>query len=200
MRWGRSYSRVGAAILLHWLSYGSDNIGGFVLQWPAGMLSDRFDRRLILAFMSLATAGVALGIIWLAPRGSVYLMGLITLFGGFSFTLYPLSISHTSDRVAQEDLVATTASLLLIYSIGSIIGPLLAPFLMAFFGAIGLMLFKASLATLLAFFAVWRRTQRASVPLEAKAEFVPLPRTGPISHELNPQLEPVSETVDSKRQ
>ena len=66
---------------------------GMILQFPLGRLSDRFDRRTVLVISALATAGAAYGIIWMIgqPRPAIFIASAI--FGGFCFSIYPLSTS-----------------------------------------------------------------------------------------------------------
>ena len=118
--------------------------GGFALQWPLGRWADRSDRRKVLNWASFITAllGAALGLL---HEGSLYLLyTLAALFGGFSFTLYPLSMAYACERVKEEQIVAATGGFVLSYGIGAIAGPILAPIAMELAGPGGLFYFLAA--------------------------------------------------------
>lgn len=160
--------------------------GGFLLQWPIGYLSDIFDRRKILVLVSFATLLPCIGIIF---TGSVAMSVFVLSFvlGGVTFTLYPLSITQVCDRFHADDITNVTGILLLAYSIGSIVGPLTAPFFIDNIYPFGLYVFigfVALLLGLLGLFAIWKS---APVPKEEQGEFIPLPRETPVVYELDPR-------------
>src|SRR5690606_24867522 len=63
-------------------------IGGVALQWPLGILSDRFDRRrvIVAAFAGTLLAGAAIAAMD-GPGALLLVFG--ACFGGLSFALYP---------------------------------------------------------------------------------------------------------------
>jgi MFS family permease len=168
--------------------------GGMALQYPVGRLSDFLERRLLLVIVSVLAGGVSI-LIMLFTHNVWLLVTLCFFLGGLTFTLYPLCISHACDYLDANDFVAGTQGLLLAYSVGSTIGPLLAPVFMHFFGSNGLFVFFLVVTVLLALFFVWRKTQRASVPSEE--QFISVPQNTPIMAELDPRIddndEPISE-------
>lgn len=152
-------------------------LGGFILQWPIGQLSDRISRRFVLIIVSFITCFLALLIVAFAYISIPLLYILAVLFGGFSFTIYPLSISYTNDYLNTKDLVASTGGMLLAYGFGSVLGPLLAPYFMQGFGALGLFAYAALVAFVIGSFGLWRNKKRAPIPLKMQKLFKPLPRT-----------------------
>jgi MFS family permease len=123
--------------------------GGFSLQWPLGRLADKIERRLVLNGISIIAALLAISLGLLQPPSIVVLL-VAWLFGGFSFTLYPISMACACDRVPEQKLVAATGGFVLSYAIGAVAGPLLAPIAMDLFGPSALFYFLASISTLLA--------------------------------------------------
>ena len=101
--------------------------GGMLLQYPIGKLSDIFERRIILLAVTIASLIVSFLVISPLMYQPWVLPSLLFVFGGLTFTLYPLCISYTCDRMEQKDTVAATQGLLLAYSIGAALGPLMAP-------------------------------------------------------------------------
>jgi MFS family permease len=163
--------------------------GGVLLQWPLGRLSDRVDRRVLIAVVHVALAAVAagLGFAGLLPAWLLALAG--AAYGGIAFVTYPLGVAHTNDFVKPGQLLAASGGLLFAYSIGAAIGPLLAGALMDGFGDWTLYPFMAVVAAATALFAVWRATIRPAMDVGAQAPFVAVPRTTVAAVELYPHSE-----------
>jgi len=161
-------------------------IGGLVLQWPIGKLSDMFDRRLVMVGAASATAVVCFLIMDKDVNNGSGLLGLGALFGGLSFTLYPLAVAYTNDYIDAEDRVPASGGLMISYGIGASIGPTLGSVAMDFFGASGLFAFIGAIAVALTVFIGWRITQRASPPLADQGEYQALQRTSPVAYEMYP--------------
>jgi len=168
-------------------------IGGLLLQWPIGGLSDRLDRRTVLIGVSLATAVVCVGLILSSGGGLIPLLVLGTLFGGVTFTLYPLSVSHANDYIDPADLVPASGGLIIAYGIGATVGPLGAAAVIEVQGAIGLFIFIAAMSLGTVGFAIWRMTRREAVPVDDQIPFQPVPRTSVVATEMDPRSEPEEE-------
>ena len=123
--------------------------GGLSFQWPMGRWADRGNRRKTLLIASIFTAisGTSIGLIH--ADFPLSLLALAFIFGGFSFTIYPLSMAHACERLTDEQIVPATGGFVLAYGIGSIMGPLIAPVAMSFLGSGGLFYFMAAIALLL---------------------------------------------------
>lgn len=67
-------------------------------------------------------------------------------FGGAISSVYPLCVAQTFDRLERRYYVAASGRLLMVYSIGATIGPLLASFLMSIYGPASLFLFESAVA------------------------------------------------------
>ena len=163
--------------------------GGFVLQWPIGHFSDKIDRRKVLFFVSLLTTILSIVIAMLNSFSYSSLLIMMFLFGGFCFTIYPLSITHTSDLLDPKDIVAATAALAIGYSIGAIIGPIFSSHIMAIIGPDGLFYFFAVFAIILSIYALWKSWKSLPVAEEEKVKYRNAPRTTPIAHELDPRVD-----------
>ncbi len=168
------------------LIMGCTIFGGMALQWPLGLLSDVMERRKVIILTSFLLFSTSLTLFLYSQPPLWFLLILLILFGGFSFTLYPLSITHCCDYFSAAGITAITCSCLIIYGIGCIIGPLVAPFAMAVATPSGLFLYTAVLALSLSFYGVWRR--KKFLPPDTKEPFVPLPSTTPTGANLDPRL------------
>jgi MFS family permease len=95
-----------------------------VCQWPAGFLSDHFDRRRVLAGASLGILALCI-VLAGQPKGSVLRLQ-VGLFAGVAFTVYPLSVALINDRVTSSLRVPASAAVLVAFSLGGTLGPVLA--------------------------------------------------------------------------
>ncbi len=162
-------------------------LGGFILQWPLGKLSDMINRRSVLIGVSFITSILALLIALASVVSTNFLFILAILFGGFSFTMYPLSISYTNDYLDPKDLVAATGGLLVAYGVGSVIGPLIAPIAMLLMGPAGLYVYFSIMAAMIGGFGVYRKRYKPPLPLSEQVEYRSVPRTTPKISELDPR-------------
>ena len=162
-------------------------LGGVILQWPLGHLSDIIDRRLVLLGVSVGTALPALAIVYGYPSVQLTYL-LIFLLGGFAFTLYPLSITQVCDRLQANDITKATGVLLLAYGIGAVVGPILAPVCIHSFQPGGLFIFITGVTALLSIVGVWTIYFKPPIPLEDQADYVPLPPAAtPFAYDLDPR-------------
>jgi MFS family permease len=162
-------------------------LGGFLLQWPIGHLSDIFDRRKVMTFVCIVTAIISLTLVFSPFLKHWIVFALATAFGGFAFTIYPLGITYTSDQLDPKHLIAATGMLLLAYSWGSVVGPILASTMMTLVGPAGLFFYAMCVAGILFGYGVLRSMQRPSIPRDEQGEYVATPRTTPIASELDPR-------------
>lgn len=164
-------------------------IGGFLLQYPIGRLSDIFDRRRIIAVFS----GLAVVVSAIIIPGQGYapwvLFALVGVFGGITFVLYPLAVSYTNDYLDPADMVPASAGLLIAFGIGATVGPLIGAGTMDVVGPEGLFLFSAAAAAFMTAFAIYRMTQRAAIPAEDQADFQATTSTSYMAVELDPRAE-----------
>ena len=157
--------------------------GGVVLQWPLGRFSDRIDRRLALALISAIAALAALVNLLLPSAGGATAMVLIFVFGGMSFTVYPIAVAHLVDYLRRDELLSASSTVLLVNGIGSAVGPLLAGTLMSLLRPQLLFVWFAVLDGILAGYALHRFTRRQR-EVTQDDNFVPLVNTTPSSLEL----------------
>lgn len=160
-------------------------LGGVALQWPLGRLSDRYDRRRVIVG-SFAVAALVSTALSLTSGGGLPLMGLGALFGGLSFALYPLCVAHCNDRLLETQRVAASGRLVLLYSIGAALGPVLAAGAMTLAGTGGLFLFIACCAGLAMAVGLWRQRASDPVPGQYQQDFQIVPRTTPLAALLDP--------------
>ncbi|MBX4861565.1 MFS transporter [Rhizobium sophorae] len=148
---------------------------GAVMQLPAGRLSDRIDRRYVLAAMSGIAALAGLLIFLLHPTSPALLIGLVVLYGAVANTLYPIAVAHANDFAASEDFVKVSGGLLLLYGIGTVIGPTLSGPVMSAITPHALFLVTAIAHVLITVYAIIRSRIRAAVPASDRDAYTTIP-------------------------
>lgn len=174
-------------------------LGGLGFQVPVGMLADRYDRRIVMSCLLLAV-GLSWGLLSSALAGGVPLPVLFVMalaFGGAISSVYPLCVAQTFDRLEKRFYVAASGRLLMVYSIGATVGPLLASLLMSFFGPASFFLFESGIAVLYALFVLTTVRSRGALPKEGREKFVPLPDISPVAVKLDPRTPEEEDTAKS---
>ncbi|MGI9221507.1 MAG: MFS transporter [Woeseiaceae bacterium] len=137
-------------------------LGRLLFQWPIGVLSDRIDRRSLIAILSVIVAAVVA--IAALPGGfeGKYLVGdeglvmqayaflLTLLLGGAVFPLYSVAAGLAYGRAGDEPLIEVSKTLLILNSIGAVVGPMFIVFVAPFFGdrALHLCVFAVAATTI----------------------------------------------------
>ena len=159
-------------------------LGGTLSQWPLGRLSDRIDRRMVIFPAALGTVVTGLLIAFWPISGLWSTLAVATLHGALMVPLYALCLAHANDSVPTEKLVQVSGGLLLIYSVGAAIGPLIAAPLMDRAGPGGLFIFISATLVLFAAFTFYRLIWSPSVERTQPSPFVPIPKTSQSVYEL----------------
>ena len=169
------------------LAIASFYIGRLVLQMPIGALTDRMDKRLLIGLVSFLMAAVtALGSIMVigdvaglseghASVSRAMFLLVIALLGGLSMPLFAVGNSLAFARAEGAAPVKIATTLLLFWSGGSVIGPVLVALAAPVFGiyAMSVVIIGASLP--LTAFAMLRRSVMAPVELPASATLSDVP-------------------------
>jgi len=169
-------------------------LGGALLQWPIGIYSDKHDRRLVL-FWVVALAVVVALLMSVLPAGRL-LLGLIFLWGGLTFAIYPIAVAQLIDQLHSDEILSGSSSLLMVNGIGSVCGPLLAGVLMEHLGPQALPLYFAITLGLLAAYTLYRLRHVSDLISAPAGHFMPMLRTSHTVLELMPDA-PASEHEDT---
>jgi len=86
-------------------------LGTVLLQGPIGILSDRFDRRLVLMLVTLLTAASAMICIPAERVSLEFLLLAIALFGGLAFPLYSVCIAYINDHLDPKQMIAASGAI-----------------------------------------------------------------------------------------
>ena len=160
--------------------------GGMLLQYPVGRLSDIIERRTVLFTICFLSGAICLVLSFISVSPTVGIT-LSFILGGFTFTIYPICISHACDTAESQDIVSTTQGLLLVYSIGAALGPIAGSCIMYIFAKKGLTLFISLISIFCGLFIYFRRIN--TDPVEQEEKFLPSAQTSAVLAELDPRGE-----------
>jgi MFS family permease len=148
---------------------------GAVMQFPAGKLSDRIDRRYVLAALSALAAVAALGLVFLTPTDPLWIFIFVGIYGAAANALYPIAVAHANDFAKPDEFVKVSGGLLLLFGIGTIIGPTLGGPVMTAAGPYALFAVTAVAHLLISAYAIYRSRLRAAIPASDRDNVPNLP-------------------------
>ncbi len=154
-------------------------LGGSLIQFPLGWLSDRMDRRRVLVAVGIGAVAVGVAIVSLRPRDAMLITGLVAVYGAMAYPMYALSVAHANDFAGADDFVKIASGLLLLYGFGTMIGPAAAAYAMQHWIPEALFAFTATVHAAVVAYALFRMTKRAPPNIAARETFqgLPLPKT-----------------------
>ncbi|THV25638.1 MFS transporter [Peteryoungia ipomoeae] len=141
---------------------------GIVLQYPLGHYSDKLDRRFVMLFATLGATVAAGFLAFFAGDSQLANFIGIFLFGAFALPLYSLCSAHANDHAAPGQHALVSAGTLFFWSVGAVIGPLIASFLMDAFGPHALFSYVVVVFVFFAAYTIARIFLRDAVPAESR--------------------------------
>ena len=168
-------------------------IGGALSQWPLGLLSDLVDRRISIILVSFLCAVAGAFLAFAGGQSGAMLLAGAVAFGMTAMPIFGLSVAHANDRAEPHEYVTLAAGLLLLYGVGAVFGPILAPLAMEAFGPKALFIHTSVIYSALTIFGLFRMLLRDATPRENREAFVSVPRTSPAVFEFDPRGEPAAE-------
>ena len=164
-------------------------LGGAILQYPIGYLSDKFDRRYIisvLCFIGMFALTFA-AIFYLNYSFFPYLFSIF-IIGGVIFTLYTTSVSFTCSKVKPQDMVRALQGLFFTYGVGCMIGPLITSFSLQIFGYRGIFLINILCLSILMIYVMMRIARKIN-EVDNLYSYNLLPITTPVISEFPSEVE-----------
>jgi MFS family permease len=149
--------------------------GGALAQYPIGWFADKYDRRWVLIWLSVAAILSSMLSTSISYNNT---LGIFLIAFGFGFTTFPIysvAAAHAHDFASLDERVELSASLLFYYALGAIAAPLFASFLMDSFGPNAMFALIAFAHLLLVIFGVARMRVRPTV--SERTPYVYMPRT-----------------------
>ncbi len=149
-------------------------LGGAISQYPAGWLADRYDRRWVLIWLSVAAVGSCAVTVAMATSGANGVMIAAGVFGFATFPIYSVAAAHAHDFASNEERVELSAALMFLYAVGAIASPYVVAELIERFGPQAMFGFVSSVHVILIVFGLARMRVRRS---ETRTHYVYAPRT-----------------------
>ena len=152
-------------------------VGGMMFQLPFGKLSDRIDRRYVMALAGLIGVAISVTMIVVAPVKPAAIVGGAFALGSVLFTIYALNVAHANDQADAGEFLQISGGLLVVYGIGTMIGPQLGGRLMDAAGPSGFFIGMAATYTLYGSYAFWRSRKTTALPPALRPDFMVVPAT-----------------------
>jgi MFS family permease len=131
--------------------------GSLVMQWPLGWLSDRSDRRYVIAGLAAGTCLVSMLILATSALGAqTLILWSFAAWGGLALCIYSVCVAHACDIVEPGRIVSTVGTLLFSWAAGVTIGPLFGAGAMELMGPKGLFIYAALVSLALTAFILIR--------------------------------------------
>ncbi|MAD54949.1 MULTISPECIES: MFS transporter [unclassified Idiomarina] len=146
-------------------------VGGLLSQTPFGLLSDRIDRRIVIAICAAGGTAAAIVLAQLGAGNALLIYLVVAVLGAFILPLYSLGMAHTNDYLEKDQMVGATGAIIKIGGAGSIIGAPAVAALMQF-GAINyFFLLLGGLTAFVGCYALYRITRRAKAEEQLHSNF-----------------------------
>ncbi|MFV2052073.1 MFS transporter [Aliiroseovarius sp. YM-037] len=138
-------------------------LGGALAQYPVGWLADKYDRRWVLIWLSIAAVLSCAITVFTSSSGTVAVMLSAGLFGLTTFPIFSVSAAHANDFATSEQRVELAAALMFFYALGAIASPYATSALIAAFGPSALFVFLSlGHIALVAFSLIRMRARRTA--------------------------------------
>lgn len=166
-------------------------VGGTITQWPAGLVSDRIDRRFVVATLAAIALGACVALYLTAGKVSFSVTVLLcAVWGAGALSFYAVSASHATDRTEPGQIAQAMSGMLFIWAGGSVLGPLLTGVVAdtqagqpGVFAAVGVGYFVLMAANL------WRLFARERPSAAQRSPFVPLGSTSVVQGKVADEAE-----------
>ena len=148
--------------------------GGLVFQSPVGLLSDKIDRRLVLAAVTACGTITAVILSQLDGTTPYLIFFFMMLLGGCLLPVYSLAMAHTSDYLETDQMLGATGSIIKISGCGAILGAPSVALLMQFGAVDFFFILMAVLTMLICVYSIYRTTRRAKAKDQGHTTFTSL--------------------------
>ncbi|HEC73444.1 MAG TPA: MFS transporter [Methylophaga aminisulfidivorans] len=150
-------------------------LGGAALQIPIGRYSDKHDRPKIITWVVMLAALLAL-LMAIAPS-KLTLLAIYFLWGGLSFSIYPLAVAQLIDQLHPDEIVSGSSDMLVLHGAGCAFAPVLSGGLMSLIGSYGLPIYIGSVLAILGCYTIYRRHKVVDLVSGENAHFEPMVQT-----------------------
>ena len=149
-------------------------LGGALSQYPAGWLADRYDRRWVLIWLSVAALLSCAITVALSTSGSTAVLIASGVFGFATFPIYSVATAHAHDFATDEQRIELSAALMFLYAVGAIASPYIVSKLIEAYGPSAMFALVSMAHLILIVFSLIRMRVRETT---SRTNYVYAPRT-----------------------
>jgi len=149
-------------------------LGGALSQYPAGWLADRYDRRWVLIWLSVAALVSCAITVALSTSGSTAVLIASGVFGFATFPIYSVATAHAHDFATDEQRIELSAALMFLYAVGAIASPYVVSKLIEAYGPSAMFALVSMAHLILIVFSLIRMRVRETT---SRTNYVYAPRT-----------------------
>ncbi|MEL6206506.1 MAG: MFS transporter [Pseudomonadota bacterium] len=150
-------------------------LGGALAQYPVGWLADRYDRRWVLIWLSVASIVSCAATVSIGGGSDALVFLNAMIFGLVSFPIFSVSAAHAHDFAESHQRVELSAALMFFFALGAIAAPLLASSLIDLYGPGAMFTMIAAAHAMLVIFGLLRMRRRPT--RTDRTRYVWAPRT-----------------------
>jgi MFS family permease len=96
-------------------------IGNVLMQYPFGVLADRWSRTGVIAATAAITVVLCLAMIWAVTSWLIW--PVVIVAGSTAFAVYTISLTILGDSFEGPDLIAGSAAFAAMWGVGGLVGP-----------------------------------------------------------------------------
>jgi MFS family permease len=149
--------------------------GGAIAQYPVGWLADKYDRRWVMIWLSVAAIAACTFTVGTSGLGTTSVMTASFVFGLTTFPIYSVAAAHAHDFATSDQRVELSAALMFFFAVGAIAAPLTTSSLIGVYGPSAMFYFISAGHVLLVIFGLSRmRVRRAP---QDRTRYIYSPRT-----------------------
>lgn len=148
-------------------------LGGALVQIPVGWLADKYDRRAVLIWLSVASVLACIATVASADQGVVAIFLAAAFFGMTTFPIYSISAAHAHDFTDPSEAVELSAALMFLYAVGAIASPFIASLLIERQGPAAMFVFISLSHIVLVVFGLFRMRMRPAPQDRTRYTYVP---------------------------
>jgi MFS family permease len=171
---------------------------GAIAQVPAGRISDKIDRRIVIIVLGAIAAVVGFITLLFNPAGGWFMYVLFALYGFSAYPIYAIAVAHANDFAKQGEFGRVAGGMLLVLGTGLAIGPAIAALVMNLYAPVGLFIVTATFHGALALTAFLRMKVRP-VRIDGRIRFRAMNAekgVTPGTVELDPRSDETQEVVE----
>ncbi|MFK7889830.1 MAG: MFS transporter [Granulosicoccus sp.] len=147
--------------------------GAMLFQFPVGWLSDKFDRRLLIVFLTAIGAAVSLVCMHAGQHLPILFVGAVIL-GGTSNPLYSLLVAYANDYLETDQMAAAAGGLLFMNGFGAMFGPVLVGYAMSHLGIEWYFITLFLLTSAICLYGVFRMSRRPHTVTDEAGAYLPI--------------------------